>query len=190
MSPRGRKALGRYVAGLDALALSQYMDLTVVVPASAGSGARRLPTADEVAEALRRHERNFRQRHPRAGAGPAAGPDPAAARGGVRRGQRRPPPPQPLGRRSAPRSRSGTRPGDRPRPRGPGALPVAGRGPHRPQRGPVGHRHPLRHLRLAQPRLGHPRAPPPPSGNTSSHEAQPRRPRVAGPSRHRRSPCC
>jgi hypothetical protein len=59
MSPAGRKALGRYIAGLDAVALSQYMDLTVMVPAA--ERGKRLPTADEVAEALRRHERNFRQ---------------------------------------------------------------------------------------------------------------------------------
>jgi hypothetical protein len=59
MSPAGRKALGKYISGLDAVALSQYMDLTVVVPAE--ERGKRLPTADEVAEALRRHERNFRQ---------------------------------------------------------------------------------------------------------------------------------
>ena len=59
MSPAGRKALARYIAGLDAVALSQYMDLTVGVPA--GERGKRLPTADEVAEALRRHERDFRQ---------------------------------------------------------------------------------------------------------------------------------
>ena len=41
------------------MALSQYMDLTVAVPAA--ERGKRLPTADEVAEALRRHERNFRQ---------------------------------------------------------------------------------------------------------------------------------
>jgi hypothetical protein len=55
----GRKALGRYIAALDALALSQYMDLTVAVPADERN--KRLPTADEVAEALRLHERNFRR---------------------------------------------------------------------------------------------------------------------------------
>jgi hypothetical protein len=59
MSPAGRKALGRYIAGLDALALSQYMDLTIAVPA--GERGTRLPSADEVAEALRTHERNFRR---------------------------------------------------------------------------------------------------------------------------------
>jgi hypothetical protein len=59
MTPAGRQALGSYVAGLDALALSQYMDLTIAVPAQARG--TRLPTADEVAEALRRHESNFRR---------------------------------------------------------------------------------------------------------------------------------
>jgi hypothetical protein len=58
MSPAGRQVLGRYIAGLDALALSQYMDLTVAVPAA--ERGTRLPSADEVAEALRTHERNFR----------------------------------------------------------------------------------------------------------------------------------
>jgi hypothetical protein len=63
MSPRARKSLGRYVAGLDALALSQYMDLTVMIPETerAGPTPGRLPTTDEVAEALRRHELSFRR---------------------------------------------------------------------------------------------------------------------------------
>jgi hypothetical protein len=59
MTPAGRRALGRYIAGLDALALSQYMDLTVAVPA--GERRTRLPTADEVAAALRQHEGDFRR---------------------------------------------------------------------------------------------------------------------------------
>jgi hypothetical protein len=62
MNPRARAALARYIGALDAVALSQYMDLTVAMPKDempvAGKG--RLPTADEVAEALRTHERNFR----------------------------------------------------------------------------------------------------------------------------------
>jgi hypothetical protein len=58
MTPAGRKALGRYVAGLDAVAVSQYMDLTIAVPPA--ERGRRLPTVDEVAQALRTHERNFR----------------------------------------------------------------------------------------------------------------------------------
>jgi hypothetical protein len=53
-----RRALARYIKGLDALSLSQYMDLTVAVPRE--ERARRLPTADEVAQALVRHERDFR----------------------------------------------------------------------------------------------------------------------------------
>jgi hypothetical protein len=59
LDARGKKALGRYIAGLDALALSQYMDLTVAVPPA--ERTTRLPTAEEVAMALRRHERAFRQ---------------------------------------------------------------------------------------------------------------------------------
>jgi hypothetical protein len=59
MTPAGRRALGRYIAGLDALAISQYMDLTVAVPAA--ERGTRLPTADEIAEALRAHERGLRQ---------------------------------------------------------------------------------------------------------------------------------
>jgi hypothetical protein len=54
-----RAALRRYIRGLDALSLSQYMDLTVAVPASERS--QRLPTADEVAQALVTHEKNFRE---------------------------------------------------------------------------------------------------------------------------------
>jgi hypothetical protein len=63
MSPAGRKALARYIAGLDALALSEYLDLTVAVPENERPGrpGGRLPTADEVAEALRLHERAFRR---------------------------------------------------------------------------------------------------------------------------------
>jgi hypothetical protein len=61
MTREGRRALGRYIAGLDAVALSQYMDLTIAVPAAERQGpTARMPTADEVAEALRLHERNFR----------------------------------------------------------------------------------------------------------------------------------
>ena len=45
MSPGGRKALGRYVAGLDALALSQYMDLTVAMPAEQAPGRAERPPA-------------------------------------------------------------------------------------------------------------------------------------------------
>ena len=59
MSPSGRRALGRYIAGLDALALSQYMDLTIAVPTA--ERRTRLPTAEEVAAALRTHEAAFRR---------------------------------------------------------------------------------------------------------------------------------
>jgi hypothetical protein len=60
MDARRKRALARYIAGLDALALSQYMDLTIAVPA--GERGQRLPTADEVAEALVRHETDFRKK--------------------------------------------------------------------------------------------------------------------------------
>jgi hypothetical protein len=59
MSAPARRALGKYVAGLDAVALSQYMDLTVAVPAD--QRRKRLPSADEVAQALVHHERAFRE---------------------------------------------------------------------------------------------------------------------------------
>jgi hypothetical protein len=59
MSRAGQRALARYIKGLDAVALSQYMDLTVAVPAA--ERGTRLPTADEVAEALLRHEGDFRR---------------------------------------------------------------------------------------------------------------------------------
>src|SRR5262249_7071940 len=51
--------LRRYIRGLDAISLSQYMDLTVAVPAA--ERGHRLPTADEVATALVQHEKAFRQ---------------------------------------------------------------------------------------------------------------------------------
>jgi hypothetical protein len=59
MDARAKKALGRYVAALDAVALSQYMDLTVALPRDQRD--TRLPTTDEVAAALRTHERAFRK---------------------------------------------------------------------------------------------------------------------------------
>jgi hypothetical protein len=59
MSSAKRAALRRYIHGLDALSLSQYMDLTVAVPEA--ERAQRLPTADEVAQALVLHEKNFRE---------------------------------------------------------------------------------------------------------------------------------
>jgi hypothetical protein len=59
MDARRKGALARYIKGLDALALSQYMDLTVAVPPA--ERRQRLPTADEVAAALVRHEEDFRR---------------------------------------------------------------------------------------------------------------------------------
>lgn len=58
MRPEGRRALARYIKGLDGIALSQYMDLTVAVPAA--ERGTRLPTAEEVGYALVIHENNFR----------------------------------------------------------------------------------------------------------------------------------
>jgi hypothetical protein len=57
-APR-KKALGRYIRGLDVLSLSQYMDLTAAMP-PADRGTR-LPSAEEVAQALRQHEQSFRR---------------------------------------------------------------------------------------------------------------------------------
>lgn len=59
MSATERDSLARYVRSLDAVALSQYMDLTAAMPADARG--TRLPTEEEVAEALLRHERAFRR---------------------------------------------------------------------------------------------------------------------------------
>jgi hypothetical protein len=59
LKPAGRKALARYIKGLDALALSQYMDLTAATPPE--ELKRRMPTADEVAKALALHDANFRR---------------------------------------------------------------------------------------------------------------------------------
>jgi len=53
-----KRALGRYIMGLDAIAISQYMDLTVALPSD--ERGKRSPTVAEVAEALRFHERNLR----------------------------------------------------------------------------------------------------------------------------------
>lgn len=59
MPPAARLALAQYIKGLDAIGLSQYADLTITSPKS--NRAKRLTTAAEVAQALREHERNFRQ---------------------------------------------------------------------------------------------------------------------------------
>ena len=57
MDSKGKRALARFIKGLDALALSQYMDLTAAMPGE--ERGKRLPTADEVADALALHERRF-----------------------------------------------------------------------------------------------------------------------------------
>jgi hypothetical protein len=59
MTPAGRAALRRYIRGLDALSLSQYMDLTAAVPAAARG--KRLPTVAEISDALVLAETNFRR---------------------------------------------------------------------------------------------------------------------------------
>jgi hypothetical protein len=58
MTPAGRKSLGRYIRGLDVISLSQYMDLTVGVPPA--ERGQRLPSIDEVADALVIAEKSFR----------------------------------------------------------------------------------------------------------------------------------
>ncbi|MBI3554018.1 MAG: hypothetical protein HY077_16095 [Elusimicrobia bacterium] len=60
MTPEGRKDLARYIKGLDALALSQYMDLTAAVPQAERD--KRLPDAAEVASAFQIHEADFREK--------------------------------------------------------------------------------------------------------------------------------
>jgi len=57
-APR-KKALARYIRGLDVLSLSQYMDLTSAVPGDDRNN--RMPSAEEVSLALLQHERNFRK---------------------------------------------------------------------------------------------------------------------------------
>jgi hypothetical protein len=59
MSRVGKGALKSYIRGLDAIALSQYMDLTAAMP-TAERGTR-LPTVEEIAQALVLHEKNFRR---------------------------------------------------------------------------------------------------------------------------------
>ncbi len=60
LDPRGRRQLARYIRGLDAVSLSQYMDLTAAMPAP--ERGKRLPTPEEVDAALKLHERRFRDR--------------------------------------------------------------------------------------------------------------------------------
>jgi hypothetical protein len=59
MSAPRKKALARYIRGLDVLSLSQYMDLTAAVPAD--DRKKRLPSAEEISQALLLHEKNFRK---------------------------------------------------------------------------------------------------------------------------------
>ena len=59
LTPEGRKALARYIKGLDGLALSQYMDLTIAVPAAERETRRPMP--EEIARALVLHEQAFRR---------------------------------------------------------------------------------------------------------------------------------
>src|SRR5579883_2082052 len=59
MTPRGRAALARYVAGLDTISLSQYLDLTAAMPAA--ERGKRLPTPAEVDAALLGHETRLRE---------------------------------------------------------------------------------------------------------------------------------
>jgi hypothetical protein len=57
MSPPRRKALARYIKGLDLLSLSQYMDLTAAVPGEDRN--TRMPSAEEISQALLQHEKSF-----------------------------------------------------------------------------------------------------------------------------------
>ena len=60
----GRTALADLVRGLDAIALSQYMDLTAAMPPAAFAAmpqGGRLPTPSEVAQALALHAAAFKQ---------------------------------------------------------------------------------------------------------------------------------
>ena len=60
MNAQRKKALARYIRGLDVLSLSQYMDLTAAVPAA--DRFNRLPSAEEISQALLQHEKDFRQK--------------------------------------------------------------------------------------------------------------------------------
>lgn len=53
------RSFARYMKGLDVISLSQYMDLTAAMPGDERDS--RLPTPDEVARALVRHEKEFRR---------------------------------------------------------------------------------------------------------------------------------
>ena len=58
MTPPRKKALARYLRGLDTLSLSQYMDLGAGMPLS--DRGVRLPSAEEISLALLGHEKAFR----------------------------------------------------------------------------------------------------------------------------------
>jgi hypothetical protein len=59
MNAQRKKALARYIRGLDVLSLSQYMDLTAAVPPA--DRFNRLPSAEEISQALLQHEKDFRR---------------------------------------------------------------------------------------------------------------------------------
>jgi len=59
MSPVQRKTLGRYISGLDAVDLSQYLDLKIGEPTAAR--AQRPPTPPEIAKALSVYDARFRK---------------------------------------------------------------------------------------------------------------------------------
>ncbi|MBN1653427.1 MAG: hypothetical protein JXA30_06590 [Deltaproteobacteria bacterium] len=58
MEPSNLRSLSQYISGLDAVSISQYMDLTLFASDSIETGTP-LPTAVEVAKALRYHEDSF-----------------------------------------------------------------------------------------------------------------------------------
>ena len=151
MAAAKRVSLRRYIKGLDALSLSQYMDLTVAVPPAERAPAAADRRRGRAGAAHAREELPRADPRQRAGLAPAR--DPAAAHRRVRNRPRRAQAPQPMvGRRHA-RAGEGAGARDRARPRGPGALPRAHRGAHRRERDPLGHRRALRHLRLGEPQV-------------------------------------
>jgi hypothetical protein len=58
MTPPRKKALAKYLRGLDTLSLSQYMDLGAAMPLN--DRGVRLPSAEEIAQALIGHEKAFK----------------------------------------------------------------------------------------------------------------------------------
>ncbi|PIU20649.1 MAG: hypothetical protein COT18_01200 [Elusimicrobia bacterium CG08_land_8_20_14_0_20_59_10] len=60
MEPAGRRVLARYIKGLDAFSVSQYMDLTAAMPEA--ERAKRDPTVSEIAAALRKHDSDLREK--------------------------------------------------------------------------------------------------------------------------------